>query len=164
MGERHCRYCQRSFEPSKFQPLQAVCTEPSCQRRRQADWHSKNRERDPDYREDCRKSCQKWRAEHPDYWQRYRSKHPESVERNRQQQRRRDRASRLADLANNHSALDLKRSGAEIWMVGCQPADLANNNLASAKILIFQTVAHAWSATPASCKQQPVGEMAAPGA
>jgi hypothetical protein len=39
MGERVCRYCQRSFQPSKFQPAQAACSDPVCQRRRRNDYH-----------------------------------------------------------------------------------------------------------------------------
>jgi len=40
MEQRVCRsYCQNSFQPSKFQPAQTVCSNPACQRRRANDYH-----------------------------------------------------------------------------------------------------------------------------
>ena len=33
MVERRCRYCERIFQPSKYQPGQPVCSEADCQRR-----------------------------------------------------------------------------------------------------------------------------------
>ena len=101
MGERLCRYCQKSFQPSKFQPQQAVCSQPDCQRQRRADYHRQKIAADPDYREVCRDSPRKWRAAHPEYWKQYREKHPDMAERNRQQQKTRDRKRRLRPLANN---------------------------------------------------------------
>jgi hypothetical protein len=35
MTERRCRYCQESFQLSKFQPRQLVCGELACQRKQQ---------------------------------------------------------------------------------------------------------------------------------
>ena len=37
MVERRCRYCERTFQPSKYQSGQSVCSDPGCQRRRSAD-------------------------------------------------------------------------------------------------------------------------------
>jgi hypothetical protein len=48
----------------------------------------------------------------------------------------------LVALANNTLALDLKHAAAEVWLIGPQAADLANNTLARSKILIFQPVRH----------------------
>jgi hypothetical protein len=31
---RCCRYCQQSFQPSKYRPDQSVCSQTDCQRRR----------------------------------------------------------------------------------------------------------------------------------
>lgn len=109
MGERRCLYCERAFEPSRFQRRQTVCGEAECQRRRRADYHRAKLARDPEYQEVCRDSRRKWRAGNADYWAEYRRKNPESAERNRQQQRLRDGRRRLKLLANNNSALDLNR-------------------------------------------------------
>jgi hypothetical protein len=40
------------------------------------------------------------------------------VERNRRRQQRRDQKRRLLTLANNNLAVDLKRSAAEVWLLG----------------------------------------------
>jgi hypothetical protein len=68
MGERRCRYCQEIFQPSKFQPRQAVCSGAGCQRKRRTDYHRKKIATDPEYREVCRDSPRKWRAANPGYW------------------------------------------------------------------------------------------------
>lgn len=164
MGERRCRYCQQVFQPSKFQPRQAVCSGAECQRKRRTEYHRKKIAADPEYREVCRDSPRKWRARHRGYWKEYRAKRPEAAERNRQQQKLRDRKRRLCDLANNTSALDLKRSAAQVWLVGSGAAHLANNNSASAQIWVIEalpprSVSLAWS-----CKQHPSGPVADPAA
>ena len=140
MGERRCRYCQQVFQPSKFQPRQAVCSGAACQRKRRTEYHREKIAADPEYREVCRDSRRKWRAGHPDYWKRYREKHPEAVERNRRQQKFRDRKRRLRDLANNTSALDLKHSAAQVWLIGPGAAHLANNNSAPAQIWVIEAL------------------------
>jgi hypothetical protein len=126
MGDRRCRYCQKSFPPSKFQPRQAVCSEAVCQRKRRAEYHRRKIAVDPEYREVTRDSPRKWRTRNPDYWKRYRKEHPKAVERNRQQQKLRDRRQRLRNLANNTSALDLKHSAAAVWLVGAGAEYLAS--------------------------------------
>jgi hypothetical protein len=118
MTERRCRYCQKSFQLSKFQPRQAVCGELACQRKRRAEYHRQKIAADPEYRDVCRDSPRKWRGRHPDYWKRYRMEHPEAVDRNRQQQKLRDRKRHLRNLANKTSARDLKHSAAAVWLVG----------------------------------------------
>ena len=118
MDERRCLYCQQTFQPSKFQRRQAVCGEAHCQRRRRADYHRAKLAADPEYRDVCRDSPRKWRSRNPDYWKQYRQKNPASADRNRSQQRLRDRKRHLRNLANNTSALDLKHSVAEVWLVG----------------------------------------------
>lgn len=72
MGKRACRYCQKAFLPSKFQPAQAACSDPGCQRRRRNDYHRRKVATDPVYRQGCRDSAQQWRAEHPGYWKQLR--------------------------------------------------------------------------------------------
>jgi hypothetical protein len=103
MVERRCRYCERFFQPSKYQPVQSVCSEPGCQRCRRADYQRQKIAADPEYRQVCLDSPQKWRSRNSDYWRRYRKQHPAALERNRQQQHVRDQKRRLRDLANNNS-------------------------------------------------------------
>jgi hypothetical protein len=140
MGERRCRYCQQVFQPSKFQPRQTVCGEAGCQRQRRTDYHRGKIAADPEYREVCRDSPRKWRAGHPGYWKQYRETHPEAAELNRRQQKLRDRKRRLCNLANNTSALDLKHSAAQVWLVGPGAAHLANNNSASAQVWVIEAL------------------------
>jgi hypothetical protein len=140
MGERRCRYCQQVFQPSKFQPRQTVCSGAACQRKRRTEYHREKVASDPEYREVCRDSGRKWRAGHPDYWKQYREKHPAAVERNRQQQKLRDRRRRFSNLANNTSALDLKLSAAQVWLVGPGAAHLANNNSAPAQVWVIEAL------------------------
>jgi len=146
MGERGCCYCQEVFQPSKFQPLQAVCSGSECQRKRRADYHRNKIVDDPEYREVCRDSSRKWRAANPGYWKQYREKHPACTEQNRQQQKARDQKQRLCQLANNTSALDLKHSVAQVWLVGPGAAHLANNNSARAQVWVIEAL----SARPVS--------------
>jgi len=93
---------------------------------------------DANYRDTVRNSQSKWREQHPDYWKEYRRRHPESAERNRGQQQRRDGQRRLESLAKNNLAFDLKSIVSAVWFVGPAAADLAKNNLASAKVFICQ--------------------------
>jgi hypothetical protein len=116
---------------------------------------------DPEYRQVCRDSAQKWRANHIGYWKQYRAAKPESVQRNRAQQQQRDLRRRLADLANNNSALNLKSSVAGVWLLGPAAEDLANNNLASAQVFILQRCTHKPPLPETSCKQHPSGLPAA---
>jgi hypothetical protein len=109
---------------------------------------------DAEYRQICRDSARKWRANHPSYWKQYRAANPDAVERNRAQQRQRDMRQRLADLANNNSALDLKSSAAGVWLLGPPTSDLANNNLASLQIFILQDPLRRPPLPLASCQQQ----------
>ena len=99
-----CRYCQQSFQPSKYRPDQSVCREPDCQRRRRADYHRQKMESDKEYAQVVGDSRRKWREAHPGYSRTYREKHPAVAERNRQQQRRRDQKRRIQNLAKNNLA------------------------------------------------------------
>jgi hypothetical protein len=161
MGIRQCRYCERSFQPSKFQQRQSVCGDTACQRRRRADYHRQKIAADPEYRQVCLDSPQKWRSRNPDYWRQYREQHPEAVERNRHQQHVRDQKQRLRDLANNNSAFDLKHSAAEIWLLGAGLQNLANNNSAPAQVWILEPLPSRKSPQSESCKQQRPGNEAA---
>jgi len=47
----------------------------------------------------------------------------------------------VQSLVKNNSAFDLKRSAAEVWLVGPAALDLEKNNLASCQFFIFHSVA-----------------------
>jgi hypothetical protein len=116
-----------------------VCRQAACQGRRRADYHREKIRCDPIYRQVVRDSQKKWRDEHPSYSKGYRESHPEVVESNRKSQVRRDQRDRIQNLVKNNLAFDLKRSLAEVWLVGVEAKDLAKNNLASGQLFIFQT-------------------------
>jgi hypothetical protein len=113
--ERRCRYCERSFQPSKFQTGQASCSQPECQRRRRADYRRQKLAADREHRQTCFENARKWRARNPRYWRRYREQHPSALERNRQQQHVRDQKQRLRELANNNLA------PARVWVLEALP-------------------------------------------
>jgi hypothetical protein len=160
MDERRCRYCQKTFQPSKFQPHQAVCSQPDCQRQRRSDYHRAKLDADPEYRDVCRDSSRKWRARHPEYWKQYREQNPSATEQNRSQQKLRDQKRRLCDLANNTSALNLKCSAAQVWLIGSGAAHLANNNSASGQVWVIEALLPASAPAAPSCKQHPAGSAA----
>jgi hypothetical protein len=147
---RCCRYCQQSFQPSKYRPDQSVCSLADCQRQRRTDHHRQKLKADSEYAEVVRDSQRKWREAHPEYQKQYRQSHPAAAEQNRQQQRRRDRKRRVETLVKNNLAFDLKRSAAEVWLVGPAARDLEKNNLVSCQFLIFQSVAGNAEARPSS--------------
>jgi hypothetical protein len=138
MSDRRCRYCQELFPLSRFRPFQLVCGRSDCQRRRQRDYHHRKIKTDPVYAEVVRDSRRKWRQAHPDYQKNYWQTHPQAAQRNRQGQRQRDQKRRVQNLVKNNSALDLKRSPAQVWLVGRAALDLVKNNLASSNLFIFQ--------------------------
>lgn len=163
MDERHCRYCQQAFYPSKYRPGQAVCCDPGCQRRRRSDDHRHRFAADPEYRQVCCDSSQKWRTRHRGYWKRRRQDHPEVAERNRQRQRLRDQRRRLRRLANNNLVFDLKSVPAEVWLVGAGVEDLANNTSAPAQVIVWQGAADRPRFPSLSCQQQRPGAASVPG-
>jgi len=140
LPSRRCRYCQQIFQPSNYCPKQSVCSKPECQRCRKSEYHRQKVQTDSEYAEIVRDSQKKWREAHPEYSKQYRQTHPETVECNRRQQQRRDQQGRIQNLAKNNLALDLKGSVSEVWFVGPGVKDLAKNNLASAKVFIYQPV------------------------
>ncbi len=129
---------------------QSVCSQPECQRRRRAEYHRHRIATDSEYAEVARDSRRKWRQAHPGYQKAYRQSHAAAVERNRQLQRRRDAQRRVQLLVKNNLAVDLKRCTAEAWLVGPAARDLVKNNLAACQMFIFQPLAPAVTAQPAS--------------
>ena len=158
MEERRCRYCQQVFQPSKFQPGQAVCSDRACQRRRRGDDHRRRLAADTEYRQGCRDSSRKWRGRHHDYWKRRRQDRLEVAERNRQRQHLRDQRRRLLRLANNNLVLDLKSIPTEVWLVGAGVEDLANNTLAPTQLIVWQSALGRSKVPAPSCQQQPSGK------
>lgn len=151
---RRCPYCQQAFQPSPYRLHQGVCSQAECQRHRRAEYHRQKIRTDPLYAQVVRDSRRQWQAEHADYQKAYWQTHPEAAEQNRTRQRQRDRQRRVTNLVKNNLALDLKRSAAEVWLVGSEAASLVKNNVAFSEVLVFQRVA---SSVPESCKEQPPG-------
>jgi hypothetical protein len=148
---RHrCRFCQQSFEASKFRPDQNVCSEVDCRRKRRAEYHRRKIASDAEYAEVVRDSRRKWREAHPEYQKTYRRRHAGAVERNRRLQKVRDSRRRAQLLVKNNLALDLKRCPAEVWLIGAAETSLVKNNLVPCSMLIFQTVAPAAALPPVS--------------
>ena len=116
-----------------------MCSRPECQARRRNDYRRGKRQTDPDYAEGVRDSRRKWRDAHPGYQKNYRQSHPEAAARNRQQQRQRDQKRRVGRLVKNTLVVDLKRSAAEVWLIGPLARDLVKNTLVSSKVLILQS-------------------------
>jgi hypothetical protein len=133
-----CPHCQQAFQPSLRRPDQVVCSQPDCQARRRNEYRRRKRQTDPEYAEVVRDSRRKWREAHPGYQKNYWQNHPEAVARNRQQQRQRDQKRRVRLLVKNTLVVDLKRSAAEVWLVGPLAADLEKNTLVSSRLLILK--------------------------
>ena len=117
-----------------------MCSRPECKRRRRTDYHRKKLATDAEYHQVALESQKQWRDEHPDYQKQRRRQNPQAVESNRQRQRQRDRKRRVRALVKNNVALDLKHCAAEVWLVGPAAGDLDKNNLASAQVLILQSL------------------------
>ena len=141
MPPRCCRYCQQSFQSSKYRPDQSVCSAADCRRQRCTEYHRQKLATDADYAQGVRDSQRKWREAHADYQRQYRQKNPAAAEQNRRKQAQRDRQRRVQNLVKNNVALDLKHCAAEVWLVGPAADDLDKNNLALSQLLIFQPVA-----------------------
>jgi hypothetical protein len=146
----HCRrFCQQSFEPSKFRPDQSVCSQPACRNQWRAEYHRRKIDTDPVYAQVVIDSQKKWREAHPDYQKTYRQSYAAGVERNRQMQPGRDAKRRAQFLVKNNLALGLKHCAAEVWLLGPAVRDLEKNNLAACKMFIFQP------ATPSASAPRP---------
>jgi hypothetical protein len=86
--------------------------------------------------------------------------HPAAVEQNRQQQQVRDQKRRLRNLANNNSAFDLKHCAAEVWLLGADLQNLANNNSVPAQVWVLEALPPRKPPQSESCKQQRPGAQA----
>ena len=92
-----------------------------------------------EYADVVRDSRRKWRDAHPDNQKQNWQNHPEAAARNRQQQRQRDQKRRVSQLVKNTLVVDLKRSAAEVWLVGRLAEELVKNTLVPSKLLILQS-------------------------
>jgi len=117
---------------------------------RRYDYQRNKLQTDPEYAQVVRDSRKKWRDAHPDYQKDYRQSHPDAAARNREQQHLRDQKRQVGHLVKNTLVLDLKRSAAEVWLVGPAARDLDKNILVSSKFLILQTGALASAAAGSS--------------
>src|SRR6516225_3500218 len=118
MNDRRCPYCPQLFQPSRFHPQQFVCGRPDCQLQRRRDYHRRKIATDPEYAQVVRDSRRKWRDAHRGYQKNYWQTHPAAAQRNRERQQQRDQKRRVRKLVKNNSALDLKCSPAQVWLVG----------------------------------------------
>ena len=135
---RCCPFCQQAFQPSPRRSDQVVCSRPECQARRRNEYRRRKRQTDPEYSEVVRDSRRKWRDAHPDYQKKYWQNHPDAAARNRLQQRQRDQKRRVSQLVKNTLVVDLKRSAAEVWLVGRLAEELVKNTLVASRLLILQ--------------------------
>lgn len=133
-----CPYCQTTFQPSPRRPDQRVCSRPDCQNQRRNEYRRNKRRTDPVYAQVLSDSRRKWRQTHPDYQKTYRQSHPEAAARNREQQRQRDRKRRIRHLVKNTLVFDVKRSAADVWVLGPLADNLEKNTLVTSKLLILQ--------------------------
>jgi hypothetical protein len=135
---RCCPYCESVFLPSPRRPDQAICSQAQCQNRRRNEYRREKRRSDPEYAEVVRDSRRKWRQAHPEYQKAYRQNHPQAVDSNRHRQRQRDEKRRVGNLVKNTLVFDLKRSAADVWVIGPLAADLVKNTLVPSRLLILQ--------------------------
>ena len=147
---RCCPYCQQAFQPSKRRPDQAVCSQPDCQAKRHNEYRRRKLLADPEYAQVVGDSRRKWREAHPDYQKNYWQTHPDAAARNRQLQQQRDQKRQVSLLVKNTLVFDLKRSAAEVWLVGPLAGDLVKNTLVSSKLLILQAPPKVVNPLPAS--------------
>ena len=97
-ARRKCKHCHQSFSPRPQNPDQQYCSERVCQRARKRIWQQRKLLADPDYHanQSAAQSC--WQKKNPDYWSKYRERNPDYVEHNRDRQRERNRRRREQDI------------------------------------------------------------------
>ena len=154
MDERRCRYCQKGFQPSKFQPRQQVCGTPDCQLQRRSDYHRQKIAPTPYTARSAGTARASGAPAIPVIGNGIATRTP-PLRNTTASNKVRDRKRRLCLLANNTSALDLKRSAAQIWLVGHGAAQLANNNSAPAQIWVIEALPPRSVPAAGSCQQQP---------
>jgi hypothetical protein len=143
MKKRVCPHCKQEFSPNRFHPEQVVCSFPPCQRQRRTEYHRKKIAADPDYRQLCANSRTYWKEKNPDYLKQHRTQRKNAnivADKN---------GSAIEELlrlfghikntsARNTSALTVTRCLVEMFWVAPADASVATNNLATAKVIVFQ--------------------------
>lgn len=135
MSDKVCRYCEKSFLPSRYRPDQQVCSLDDCQRRRRTDYHRHKLAEDPAYREQCRDSQAKWRAKNPDYMERYRARHRPSSQ--TAKTRLLQELRQLLQHVENNVAQNLKSYDARVWLLFPNTGAHEKNNSARPEILVL---------------------------
>ena len=100
MSKRTCAFCGKLFVPRPQIPNQQFCSDHECQRERRRRTQAARRANNPATRVNGAQYRRDWRVKNQDYWKRYRATHPEYAERNRIQQRKRNKARKYFDIAN----------------------------------------------------------------
>jgi hypothetical protein len=103
-----CRYCRRWFRPDpRVGEGQYACSEPECQKKRQAANEAARLAREPDYFRGRSEKHRAYRRAHPEVNRRWREKNPEARERDRLARRDRRRRDREGGAAE-HKAIALQ--------------------------------------------------------
>lgn len=89
MSKVPCLSCGTYFIPRNHK--QKYCSNPSCQKKRKANWQRDKIKNDTEYRDNQTLSQKKWLENNPGYYRNYRKNNPLKTERNRLLQRVRNR-------------------------------------------------------------------------
>jgi hypothetical protein len=143
MKKRVCPHCKQEFSPDRFHPEQVVCSFPPCQRQRRSEYHRRKIAADPAYRDLCANSRTYWKEKNPDYPKQYRAK-PKNVNTvaDKDESALEEVVRLLGQVKNtsarNTLALTVTRCFVEVLWVAAADASVVTNNLAKAKVIVFQ--------------------------
>jgi hypothetical protein len=143
MKKRVCPHCKQEFFPDRFHPEQVVCSFPPCQRQRRTEYHRRKVADDPAYRDLCEDSRTYWKEKNPDYQKQHRAKSKNVNAAAAKNESALAEVLRLLGYAKNTSAgntsaLTVTRCSIEVLCVAGADASVATNNLAKAKVIVFQ--------------------------
>ena len=138
MQKRVCPHCKQEFSSDRFHPEQVVCSFPPCQRQRRTEYHRRKVADDPAYRDLCENSRTYWKEKNPDYPKQYRAKSKNANAAADKNESALAEVFRLLGHAKNTSALTVTRCFIEVLWVAGADASVATNNLAKAKVIVFQ--------------------------
>ena len=143
MKKRICPHCRQEFTPDRFHPEQVVCSFPPCQQRRRNEYHRRKIAADPAYRDLCENSRTYWKEKNPDYLKQYRAKSKGGKTVATKNESALEEVLRLLrhvknTSAKDNSALTVTRCFVEVLWVAAADASGAKNNIAKAKVIVFQ--------------------------
>ena len=147
MKKKICPYCEKLFSPSRYHPRQIICSSPTCQRRRRANYHQKKLREDPAYRDQCRDSQSNWREKNPNYFAMYLA---DRRTRNRPEPPTptlQSDVEQLLNLLKNSVANDLKPTNATLWLIGTPELNGAKNTFAQPQVIVLYRAARDSSTT-----------------